>query len=348
MASTIKARPNHYGLLGLTAGASNDDIARAYARSVGIFGSRPFADVAQASIAFETLRDPARRRAYDASLGISPPAQPRVIGLAGRARFIAVAAEPRPELPSEPRTASFIAASLRTEPQPEPLGPPQAEAQPSTAAAAVIDRLPERALALSLADADEAPVQWARPVAVAGGLVAAVIVLGAFIGWQAGNGEGAKAQPAVTAALPKAKPATAARAAAVEMPRVVETQPRRIARAIIPPVRSTRTAPAPQPVTAQTELSQPAAAGEARIADLENAVAAIDPAPVETAAAMPLSNATIARTIERIGYSCGQVASTAPAEGGVPGVYTVTCTSGQSYRAAPVRGRYRFRRVGKN
>jgi hypothetical protein len=59
---------------------------------------------------------------------------------------------------------------------------------------------------------------------------------------------------------------------------------------------------------------------------------------------MPLPNRVIARTIQRIGYPCGQVASTVP--GGAQGVFTVTCTSGHSYQAAPVRGRYRFRRVG--
>jgi translation initiation factor IF-1 len=50
----------------------------------------------------------------------------------------------------------------------------------------------------------------------------------------------------------------------------------------------------------------------------------------------------VARTIGRIGYPCGQVA-TASAMGG--GVFKVTCTSGHSYRAAPVGGRYRFRRM---
>jgi hypothetical protein len=57
-----------------------------------------------------------------------------------------------------------------------------------------------------------------------------------------------------------------------------------------------------------------------------------------------LSNGFVARTIERIGYACGDVASTARVEGEAPGVFKVTCTSGQSYRAAPVRGRYHFRR----
>ena len=61
---------------------------------------------------------------------------------------------------------------------------------------------------------------------------------------------------------------------------------------------------------------------------------------------MPLPNKVVARTIERIGYACGEVASTTPVEGAGSGVFTVTCTSGQSYQARPVRGRYRFRRLG--
>ena len=58
-----------------------------------------------------------------------------------------------------------------------------------------------------------------------------------------------------------------------------------------------------------------------------------------------MATTLVARTIERIGYSCGQVASTSAVEGAA-GVYKVTCTSGQTYRAAPVHGRYRFRRWG--
>jgi hypothetical protein len=60
---------------------------------------------------------------------------------------------------------------------------------------------------------------------------------------------------------------------------------------------------------------------------------------------MPLPKAVIARTIGRIGYPCGQVASTTAVDG-ASGAFKVTCTSGHSYRAAPVRGRYRFRRLG--
>jgi hypothetical protein len=59
---------------------------------------------------------------------------------------------------------------------------------------------------------------------------------------------------------------------------------------------------------------------------------------------MPLPSAVIARTIHRIGYPCGQVAATSAVDGS-PGVFNVACSSGQSYRATPIRGRYHFRRV---
>jgi hypothetical protein len=62
------------------------------------------------------------------------------------------------------------------------------------------------------------------------------------------------------------------------------------------------------------------------------------------AAKLPLPNRVIARTIERIGYACGAVASATAIDGDEPGAYRVTCTSGQSYQARPVHGRYHFRR----
>jgi hypothetical protein len=62
---------------------------------------------------------------------------------------------------------------------------------------------------------------------------------------------------------------------------------------------------------------------------------------------MPLPNKVIAQTIHRIGYSCGNVASTSAVEGS-SGVFTVTCTSGETYQASPVRGRYHFRKVASH
>jgi murein DD-endopeptidase MepM/ murein hydrolase activator NlpD len=125
---------------------------------------------------------------------------------------------------------------------------------------------------------------------------------------------------------------------------VPEAQARRLVRPPVAAARSARPA-APQPSERVEQLaaaiqSEPAAP-DAVTAEQPSS----EPAPVETATAMPLPNATIARTIDRIGYSCGKVASTSAIEG-AHGAFTVTCTSGQSYRAAPVGGRYRFHRLG--
>jgi hypothetical protein len=72
-------------------------------------------------------------------------------------------------------------------------------------------------------------------------------------------------------------------------------------------------------------------------------VAALTAQDSAASAKMPLPDAVIARTIGRIGYACGDVESTTAIEG-TPGAFKVTCTSGDSYRAAPVRGRYHFKR----
>ena len=68
----------------------------------------PVSRLAELSVAYETLRDPARRRAYDASLGLDRAAKPDA---------------PSPLAPAELRVAAFIATSLR-----EPATPPQAQA----------------------------------------------------------------------------------------------------------------------------------------------------------------------------------------------------------------------------
>jgi hypothetical protein len=84
------------------------------------------------------------------------------------------------------------------------------------------------------------------------------------------------------------------------------------------------------------------AAAEAPLAEVAADPAAEDPlAPQPVAAKLPLSDAVVARTIDRIGYDCGAVASTA-AEG--TSGFAVTCTSGQTFHARKVRGRYRFSR----
>ena len=59
----------------------------------------------------------------------------------------------------------------------------------------------------------------------------------------------------------------------------------------------------------------------------------------------PLPDATIARTIERIGYRCGTVVSAARVEGGASGTPTfrIACSSGETYRGTNRGGRMYFR-----
>lgn len=102
--------------------------------------------------------------------------------------------------------------------------------------------------------------------------------------------------------------------------------------------------PVEQPSDSQTPATPPV---PSQLAEASEPEAATVPAAAPVATGLPLPNRVVARTIDRIGYSCGGVASTSPVEGEAPGVFKVTCTSGQSYQAKPVNGRYRFRRLGK-
>ena len=78
MGSTVKLRPNHYEVLGLTPGASSDEIARAFAKELSDLRPRPFGSLAEVTVAFETLRDRSKREAYDISLGLKPKPKPSV------------------------------------------------------------------------------------------------------------------------------------------------------------------------------------------------------------------------------------------------------------------------------
>ena len=123
---------------------------------------------------------------------------------------------------------------------------------------------------------------------------------------------------------------------------MAEAQPDRRARVTPPADRIARNRP-PLQITLPEETQTEAALVEPREDAAIEQAAAETPSVSATTAKLPLPNAVIARTIGRIGYPCGQVAN-ASALGG--GAFKVTCTSGHSYRAAPVRGRYRFRRLG--
>ena len=131
MVSSVISPSNHYETLGVEPTADEDEIANAFAAQLSLFKVRPektVASLAQLSLAFETLRDPIKRRAYDTSLRLKPKAVAAVprgpapfMGTtrASRANHSLPRLTPPPkaqarfETPAELELASFIAASLR-------------------------------------------------------------------------------------------------------------------------------------------------------------------------------------------------------------------------------------------
>jgi hypothetical protein len=368
MDSNVKARPNHYEILGLTPAASAAEIAQAFARKMSAFAARPLAAAAQLSIAFETLRDPERRRTYDESLRPPSAKMPSAtvppytlrwnrMPFAG-STLAAPSARPQPRQEAAAEPKPFIAAPepvspKAIEPSPEPaprsegqrqeLEPPR-NAEPFVEQQRAIQRAIERGPA---AQAEESLIGWNRTAMLVGGVVLGVGMLGAVAGWSAGLVEQPhQAEAAMTVALPRAKPPTASTtttAAAAPEPAwsVVPTRPGRRSRAIVEPARSERFSPAASSLPLEELQTEPTQFAQSQD---EAAVAEARPAAV-VPASLSLPNPVIARTLGRIGYACGEVASTSPVEGAEPGVYKVTCTSGHSYQATPVRGRYHFRRL---
>jgi hypothetical protein len=366
MVDTVKTRRTHYDVLGLKPAATSDEIARAFAKEIG--RPRALGGIAEISVAYETLRNPDRRSAYDDSLRPAPPkpepsrsptslwdGSPYLLRASAHPAEPHVDPRPRPETP-EPERVSSIGAALRELASSEPLQDmpaltqqPQASNRPDADAEPKADPPPsaERKVHVMLddgpGDAEEGAVPWKRTAIAAGALVLSVAVLSAWAGSGAGGGS-REPKDAVKLALPPsttftiADPAAAAPAPAVEDAR--PSQPKRAVRTVarVVPARPTsRLADLERQISKlpQSEPSAPQAAATGQAADAAPETA--------VAASMPLPNSVIAHTIQRIGYPCGQVSSTVP--GGASGVFTVTCTSGHSYQAAPVRGRYRFRRV---
>ncbi|MEO7634495.1 MAG: hypothetical protein ABIS38_02470 [Sphingomicrobium sp.] len=388
MVSTLKARPNHYDALGLSPAASDDEVSRAFTRQMGLF--RPMAESAQIGIAFETLRNPVKRRAYDAALGLrpNPPRRiaPTAVAFKISARFNDLPPRPvhqpladdiprappmpseqaaRANEPAENRAGSFIAAALRPSvapepPQTAPAVAPQAEA-PARPQADVVPILrpmsgdlpaADRARLGIMDDAEDRPIALNRSSATIGGLVLAVALIGAWAGTRVGNAEAPQpATPAASIALPPATelPEQIASSSA-PAPSATGVRPERYASLRVAAPRTERKVAASPPRTGQPKSVASRSVGLG-ISDGALAESTIEQPVAEAsrvtpaAAALPLPNAVIARTIERIGYTCGKIGSTAAVAGGAPGVFNVTCTSGHSYQATPVRGRYRFRRV---
>lgn len=372
MATKVTARPNHYEVLGLTPDATGEQVAQAFARELSLLRPRPFGSLADVTIAYETLRDPAKRKAYDKSLGLGrEPLRPAPKAPADWKPFLARASMNPAEgfafdRRAAPATAAFddsllerlapspgsSASAVMREPirpearDPEPVPIPDTEALrvPADVQEPPPERQAEPQRPLQFFEDDhrrdrvKAMRDRALPAAAAGALGLAVVI-GAWTGWNAGSGGDSQApQQSVTLKVPRAEQAAttspaptvpteaAKRLQAEPQPRTVAAAPR--------PVRSRQPLQIAMP---EEEAVQPVAQGQPEEA------AAEPQAAIEPAAKLPLPNAVIARTIGHIGYSCGSIASATPV--GSDGVFTVTCTSGHSYRASPVRGRYHFRRL---
>ena len=253
--------------------------------------------------------------------------------------------EPRSEPAFEPKPFIASPEPVSTQaPEISPEPPPQAQErlpQPRPEPFVEQQRAIQRAIERGPAAQPENPTGLNRIAMAIGGLVLGVGVLGAVAGWSADLVEQPQQPEAhVTTALPRAKPLTSAAAAepapAWTLAQAPAQRPRQTAAA-----RVGRSSPAPralplEELQAEADQSAPDQSGSAVA---ETPTAAVIPA------SLSLPNPVIARTIGRIGYPCGEVASTTPVDGG-RGVFKVICTSGHSYQAALVRGRYHFRRWG--
>lgn len=389
MVTAVRSRPSHYETLGVTPGASDDEIRRAFARMMGLFGAHPVVAAASVSAAFEVLRNPDKRRAYDRALGLrpepssghwkvagvrwsspgltgkpwSPPAKPEAVESDA-------AAPPEPTAdamqapPAEPRLASFISSSLRD--LARPVAPevasdvaPQIAPQPEELKTTSADLGPDVPMAPRMdaqmwIDAEPRALDLKRPALIGLGAVIAAGLIGAIAGASADDRDQQPPPPkrGVTVALPDAASQVEAVAAApAPVANVAARQSERPGRAeaIVKdqrPARQQVAALSAQPAElsqlAESALPAPGLAGAENVqSEPETAV------PKFVEAKLPLPNNVIARTIARIGYPCGSVVSTTSVEGAGAGVYKVACSSGQTYQATPVRGRYRFRRAGQ-
>ena len=382
MDKTVSSRPNHYQALGLEADASPDDIAMAYARELR--APRTIGQIALAGMAYEVLRDPAKREAYDRSIGVAKEPEAALLQWSGASPFRAAyirtaraapaannAALPAasPARPQEPEPAadiqsdqrSHLAAAFRNISQAEPLRTAAAatSSEPDGRQGVVAEATNEpQSLPLDQPgpvsdEVEDVAFDWKRIGVGAGALVAVAGLFGVWAGSEVGNDN--PAPPTEAASKTMLPPATPFPDGLADG-QVIRPS---VAAATAPAARGIGAAPAGGAIRKQP----PAKAIESEVyvptesASIEIAAAdPLGPTPVQPsqelvnaavkAASMPLPNRTIARTIERIGYACGEVAAT-DAVAGQAGVFTISCTSGQSFQAKPVSGRYRFKRLNR-
>ena len=379
MASQARQLSNHYEVLGLSPTASQDEIGAAFERAMGNF-ARPLSATLHIYQAFEVLRQPEKRRAYDRSIGFAPkplqtqfmiPPQSRmpftVTALASGTsqplkqadndgeRDTAAVPIPPPSVASIDIAEPIVAPERVAEPlEPFVLPEPRQEADEPALDDLVGSILAEgHAEKAALQNAERRPHDWRRVGIAAGAFVLGAGILGGLAGVSV---SGPAPEDTVTdVSLPapspylkgtepvpnfKAEAEAQVRAEnlAREARRLASDSERKVNPLIIPP----------ELASASVERRNPPPATAKTTTEINTAAALVDPLAPEPAAAtateanLPLPKATISRTIERIGYPCGSVSSIAT----VDGVFKVTCSSGDSYRAAPVGGRYRFKKWG--
>jgi len=373
MGGTISSRPNHYDALGLTPAASDDQIARAFAAKMNAFRWHPAGAAAQLWIAYETLRDRIKRADYDRSLGLVPERrrswsmavtqQQWTSFIASEAAGIEPARQPEPEPHVSPRESAdppidarleAIAASIRELTKP---ADPLHAARPPVREPVQPRRQPEGDLDIIIEDIrrvgreerkrlqlEDRPINWKRPLRLAGGLVVGAGILGVVLGISARDSAApADAQSTASPAHVRATPHANAVAPVEPLaPFVAEPKDTGLYSAKAHPYRRPVATPRSPEISIHSSdnappQSQPdAAAGDHLAGD------PLAPKPAE--AALPLPKSTIAHTLDRIGYRCGGVASSTAVD--EAGTFNVTCNSGQRYRATPVGGRYRFHRSG--
>lgn len=352
MGSGVKARPNHYEALGLTPAATDEEIGRAFVKKMSLFGAHPMDEAAHILIAYETLRNAEKRREYDASIGlgakrepelrpwsfaVAPPRwTPFVAPATANQTEHAVAPPPEPYVTAEPPRQASATGGMA--PRSSPQRQSQRRPEPDGGLETLVQHLRAvgRSERESLRNAANNAPDWKKPVLAVSGLVLGAGLIGTLAGLSVTDNEApAQAEPAAISAPPKHR--SIVTQPAVPAATTVDTQVEHPLRSEVPQFRAKR-----------LERPRPSSWAERESLDLASAseqAAAINQPAEAVAADMPLSSSLVARTIERIGYACGQVASTSPVEGEGQGVYKVTCSSGQSYQATPVHGRYRFRRL---
>ena len=369
MTDTVLLRRNHYDVLGLALSATSADIAQAFATELR--KPRAFGDLGAISIAYETLRDPIKRRAYDASLGLKkqgeavktagasflyPAMTAPVMKERSSVRQPATASAPVvPQVTPESATETPSEALLRRlshqsplpQPEPEhdliPLDVPVSRAAPlepepdiAPATLAQVEAIRRR-----VARTEGGAIEWTRPATIAAGLIAFVGLFGAWAGWEAGS-DLDEPRAAAKAAAPAAKSSATGDLPVLPQsagPAVTGGEP---AVRLTTPSSAARQAAAPAAVNSEAqEVAQPDGNPDP-LSPVDEAANA--PQAQGVASNLPLPKRVVASTLGKIGYPCGQVTTSAIIDGGTPGAFKVTCTSGHSYQATPVRGRYRFRR----